>query len=232
MPYNNTPIAPPKEYSGTVSLPLARVKKIICADDEIQSCSNNAAFVITIATEMFVQHLVEKTHEIIKAEKRPRRNVQYADVANAIARLDHLEFLSDVVPRTTTYAKVQERQRRKAEADAAKAAAAQAESSQGEHQPQESAAHPGVAATNGHQTFSGPSSGHYGSRSREVNILDDTEPMEVDQQGNVYQQMPSTASMLEKARAASQRAESGPSPSSSAHPYQPPPHSNANAHGP
>lgn len=61
-------------------LSVARVKKIVHADDEIQNCSNNAAFVITIATEMFIQHLVEKTHEIIKAEKRPRRNVQYADV--------------------------------------------------------------------------------------------------------------------------------------------------------
>jgi hypothetical protein len=59
---------------------VARVKKIINADDEIGNCSNNAAFIITIATEMFVQHLVEKTHEVIKAEKKPRRNVQYNDV--------------------------------------------------------------------------------------------------------------------------------------------------------
>lgn len=59
---------------------MARVKKIINADEEIGNCSNNAAFVITIATEMFVQHLVEKTHEVIKAEKKPRRNVQYNDV--------------------------------------------------------------------------------------------------------------------------------------------------------
>jgi DNA polymerase epsilon subunit 4 len=66
---------------------VARVKKIIHADDDIQSCSNNAAFVITIATEMFVQHLVEKTHEIIKAEKRPRRNVQYSDVGMLQTRL-------------------------------------------------------------------------------------------------------------------------------------------------
>ncbi|TID27804.1 Eukaryotic translation initiation factor 2 subunit gamma [Venturia nashicola] len=122
MPYNNTPIEPPKEYSGAVSLPLARVKKIVHADDEIQNCSNNAAFVITIATEMFIQHLVEKTHEIIKAEKRPRRNVQYADVANTVARLDQLEFLSDVVPRTTTYSKYQAQHKRKAEAEAKAAA--------------------------------------------------------------------------------------------------------------
>jgi hypothetical protein len=68
---------------------VARVKKIVHADDEIQNCSNNAAFVITIATEMFIQHLVEKTHEIIKAEKRPRRNVQYGDVGTSRV------FLSD-----------------------------------------------------------------------------------------------------------------------------------------
>jgi len=70
-------------YSSNLELTrllVARVKKIVHADDEIQNCSNNAAFVITIATEMFIQHLVEKTHEIVKAEKRPRRNVQYGDV--------------------------------------------------------------------------------------------------------------------------------------------------------
>jgi len=59
---------------------VARIRKIINADDDIPNCSNNAAFVIAVATEMFVQHLVERTHEIIKAEKKPRRNVQYNDV--------------------------------------------------------------------------------------------------------------------------------------------------------
>jgi DNA polymerase epsilon subunit 4 len=101
---------------------VARVKKIIAADDDLQTCSNNASFVVTIATEMFIQHLVEKAHEIVRAEKRPRKNIQYADIgksmhcivnqaswltfaANAVARLDNLEFLSDVVPRTTTFKK-------------------------------------------------------------------------------------------------------------------------------
>ena len=61
---------------------VARIRKIINADDDIPNCSNNAAFVIAVATEMFVQHLVERTHEIIKAEKKPRRNVQYNDVGS------------------------------------------------------------------------------------------------------------------------------------------------------
>jgi len=59
---------------------VARVKKIINADDETGACSNNAAFVITVATEMFIQHMVEQTHNVVKAERRPRRNIQYRDV--------------------------------------------------------------------------------------------------------------------------------------------------------
>lgn len=121
MPYNNTPIQPPTEFTGQVSLPrelilyaaigphltdfytVARVKKIIAADDDIAQCSNNAAFVITVATEMFVQYLVERTHDVVKSERKPRRNIQYRDVSNAVARIDSLEFLSDVVPRTQRY---------------------------------------------------------------------------------------------------------------------------------
>ncbi|KAF2103316.1 histone-fold-containing protein, partial [Rhizodiscina lignyota] len=110
MPYNNTPIQPPTEFTGSVSLPLARVKKIIATDPDTTSCSNNAAFVITVATEMFVQYLVEQTHNVVKSERKPRRNIQYKDVANAVARIDNLEFLSDVVPRTQSYRDFKEKQ--------------------------------------------------------------------------------------------------------------------------
>lgn len=76
---------------------------------------------MTIATELFIQHLVRKTHEIIRSEKKPRRNVQYNDVANAVARLDNLEFLSDVVPRTTTLKKVQAERAKKEATGASRA---------------------------------------------------------------------------------------------------------------
>lgn len=59
---------------------VARVKKIISQDDDISNCSNNAAFVITVATEMFLQHLVEQSHNVVKSERKPRRNIQYRDV--------------------------------------------------------------------------------------------------------------------------------------------------------
>ena len=59
---------------------MARVKKIIHEDEDIGNCSNNAAFVITLATEMFIQYLVEQTYQVVKAEKKPRRNIQYKDI--------------------------------------------------------------------------------------------------------------------------------------------------------
>jgi len=54
MPYNTTAIPPRKEVTGQTQLPLTRVKKIIAVDPDINICSNNAAFVITLATVSFL----------------------------------------------------------------------------------------------------------------------------------------------------------------------------------
>ncbi|KAF2627147.1 hypothetical protein BU25DRAFT_393821 [Macroventuria anomochaeta] len=103
MPYNNTPIAPSKEVTGHVSLPLARVQKIINADPERLTVTKNASFAIALATEMMIQHLAVTTHNVVKAERKPRRNIQYRDVSGAVSKTDNLEFLVDVVPKTTQY---------------------------------------------------------------------------------------------------------------------------------
>ena len=64
--------------------PVARVKKIINSDDSIHSCSNNAAFVITVAAEMFMHYLTERTYDVVKSERKPRRNIQYKDVGTCL----------------------------------------------------------------------------------------------------------------------------------------------------
>lgn len=56
-----------------------------------------------MSQEMFIQTLSEQGHNSVKAERKPRKNVQYKDLASAVARVDNLEFLSDIVPRTITY---------------------------------------------------------------------------------------------------------------------------------
>jgi DNA polymerase epsilon subunit 4 len=120
MPYNNAPIAPPEEVTGTSRIPLARVKKIIAQDEDIAQCSNSAAFAISVATEIFLRHLTEQAHNVVKSERKPRRNIAYKDIATAVSRIDNLEFLSDVVPRTQTY---RQYKAEKAQEEADKAAA-------------------------------------------------------------------------------------------------------------
>jgi DNA polymerase epsilon subunit 4 len=71
------------------------VKKIIALDSDVNMCSNNAAFVITLATvslltqilsypnnmqELFIQYLAEQGHRVVKSERKPRRNIQYRDL--------------------------------------------------------------------------------------------------------------------------------------------------------
>ena len=51
---------------------------------------------------MFVQYLADQTLAVVRGERRPRRNIQYRDLAHAIARVDNLEFLVDVAPRLVT----------------------------------------------------------------------------------------------------------------------------------
>ncbi|KAH7327962.1 histone-fold-containing protein [Stachybotrys elegans] len=106
MPYNTSAIPPRKEPTGQNQLPLSRVKKIIAQDPDVNMCSNNAVFVITLAAELFIQHLADEAHTQTKLERKPRRNIQYKDVANAVSHQDHLEFLEDIVPKTVPMKKV------------------------------------------------------------------------------------------------------------------------------
>ncbi|CCC11768.1 unnamed protein product [Sordaria macrospora k-hell] len=104
-----------KKYSHTLETQSQESKNIIAVDPDITVCSNNAAFVITLATEMFIQHLASEAQNMARAERKPRRNVQYKDVAAAVSHHDNLEFLEDVVPKTSSYKAI------KAQAAAARA---------------------------------------------------------------------------------------------------------------
>ncbi|KAJ5546526.1 transcriptional regulator family: Histone-like TF [Penicillium frequentans] len=104
------------EITGQSALPISRIKKIVQLDDDIVQCSNNATFVIAMATEMFIQYLAEQGHNVVKSERKPRKTVQYKDLATAVSHIDNLEFLSDVIPRTTTYKQFKEKKAKEAAA--------------------------------------------------------------------------------------------------------------------
>ncbi|KAJ5098724.1 hypothetical protein N7532_005725 [Penicillium argentinense] len=97
------------EITGQSALPISRIKKIIQLDEDIVQCSSNATFAIAMATEMFIQYLAEQGHNVVKSERKPRKTVQYKDLAAAVSHTDNLEFLSDVIPKTTTYKQFKEK---------------------------------------------------------------------------------------------------------------------------
>ncbi|KAK7749026.1 hypothetical protein SLS53_001052 [Cytospora paraplurivora] len=85
------------------------VKKIIAVDPDINICSNNAAFAITLATELFIQYLAEQGHNMAKLDRKPRRNVQYKDLSAAVVAKDNLEFLDDTIPKTQPYKEIKQK---------------------------------------------------------------------------------------------------------------------------
>ncbi|CAK7269177.1 hypothetical protein SEPCBS119000_003438 [Sporothrix epigloea] len=106
MPQTSTTVPPQKEPTGQSQLPLSRVRKIVALDPDVAICSSNAAFVMTLATELFIQYLSSEAHNMVKLDRKPRRNVQYRDLANAVDRVDRLEFLQDTVPNTVPFGKI------------------------------------------------------------------------------------------------------------------------------
>ncbi|KAF9089981.1 hypothetical protein BGX23_006322 [Mortierella sp. AD031] len=94
---------------GVTVLPVARVKRIIKEDKDIQMVSNDAVFLISLATELFLESFTAKAFNLAKIEKR--KTVSYKDLATAVTQHDSLEFLQDVVPKTMPLSAAIEKQR-------------------------------------------------------------------------------------------------------------------------
>ncbi|XP_042499179.1 nuclear transcription factor Y subunit C-2-like [Macadamia integrifolia] len=79
------------------SLPLARIKKIMKADEDVRMISAEAPVVFAKACEMFILELTLRSW--IHTEENKRRTLQKNDIAAAITRTDIFDFLVDIVPR-------------------------------------------------------------------------------------------------------------------------------------
>ncbi|KAI5674548.1 hypothetical protein M9H77_14912 [Catharanthus roseus] len=79
------------------SLPLARIKKIMKADEDVRMISAEAPIVFAKACEMFILELTLRSW--IHTEENKRRTLQKNDIAAAISRTDVFDFLVDIIPR-------------------------------------------------------------------------------------------------------------------------------------
>ncbi|CAL0300082.1 unnamed protein product [Lupinus luteus] len=79
------------------SLPLARIKKIMKADEDVRMISAEAPVIFARACEMFILELTLRSWN--HTEENKRRTLQKNDIAAAINRTDIFDFLVDIVPR-------------------------------------------------------------------------------------------------------------------------------------
>ncbi|KAE8677784.1 Nuclear transcription factor Y subunit C-4 [Hibiscus syriacus] len=79
------------------SLPLARIKKIMKADEDVRMISAEAPVIFAKACEIFVLELTLRSW--IHTEENKRRTLQKNDIAAAISRTDIFDFLVDIIPR-------------------------------------------------------------------------------------------------------------------------------------
>ncbi|PPS02192.1 hypothetical protein GOBAR_AA18454 [Gossypium barbadense] len=79
------------------SLPLARIKKIMKADEDVRMISAEAPVVFARACEMFILELTLRSWN--HTEENKRRTLQKNDIGAAITRTDIFDFLVDIVPR-------------------------------------------------------------------------------------------------------------------------------------
>lgn len=78
------------------TLPLARIKKIMKADEDVKMISAEAPVIFAKACEMFILELTLRSW--IHTEDNKRRTLQKNDIAAAISRTDVFDFLVDIIP--------------------------------------------------------------------------------------------------------------------------------------
>ncbi|KAG0670821.1 hypothetical protein C6P40_004079, partial [Pichia californica] len=78
-------------------LPLARIKKVMKTDEEVNMISAEAPILFAKGCDIFITELTMRAW--IHAEENKRRTLQKSDIAAALQKSDMFDFLIDIVPR-------------------------------------------------------------------------------------------------------------------------------------
>ncbi|KAI4370260.1 hypothetical protein MLD38_018627 [Melastoma candidum] len=79
------------------SVPLARIKRIMKADEDVKMVAAEAPVLFAKACEMFILELTKRAWNHV--EESCRRTLQKSDIFAAITRTDLFDFLTDLIPR-------------------------------------------------------------------------------------------------------------------------------------
>ena len=83
------------EFKAVADLPLARIKRVMKADEEVKMISSESPILFAKACEVFILELTLRS--FCNAQRHHRKNLLKEDVYETIRSTDVLDFLIDVM---------------------------------------------------------------------------------------------------------------------------------------
>ncbi|XP_008329939.1 chromatin accessibility complex protein 1 [Cynoglossus semilaevis] len=80
-----------------ISLPISRVRLIMKSSPDVSSINQDALFLTTKATELFVQHLALSSFN--NGSGKETNTLSYSDLANTAEETETFQFLTDILPK-------------------------------------------------------------------------------------------------------------------------------------
>ncbi|XP_073319289.1 chromatin accessibility complex protein 1 [Pagrus major] len=81
----------------TISLPISRVRLIMKSSPDVSSINQDALFLTTKATELFVQHLALSSFN--NSSGKETNSLSYSDLAHTAEEKETFHFLTDILPK-------------------------------------------------------------------------------------------------------------------------------------
>ncbi|XP_005797419.1 chromatin accessibility complex protein 1 [Xiphophorus maculatus] len=85
------------EAKKAISLPISRVRLIMKSSPDVSSINQDALFLTTKATELFVQHLALTSFN--NRSQTEANTLNYSDLAKTAEESDTFHFLTDILPK-------------------------------------------------------------------------------------------------------------------------------------
>ncbi|XP_075873416.1 chromatin accessibility complex protein 1 [Nelusetta ayraudi] len=81
----------------SISLPISRVRLIMKSSPDVSSINQDALFLTTKATELFVQHLALSS--FTSGSGKESNSLTYSDLAHTAEGTETFQFLTDILPK-------------------------------------------------------------------------------------------------------------------------------------
>uniref|UniRef100_A0A3B4EPZ0 Chromatin accessibility complex protein 1 n=2 Tax=Pygocentrus nattereri TaxID=42514 RepID=A0A3B4EPZ0_PYGNA len=84
-------------HNKSVSLPMSRVRLIMKSSPDVSCINQEAIFLTTKATELFVQHLAMSSYN--NGSGKDTNTLSYSDLADTAEDTETFQFLTDILPK-------------------------------------------------------------------------------------------------------------------------------------